>query len=367
MTPVQITHSVPPAWCGNEYTMSPFNVDCSRLLLVKIDHFGLFDGSGNFIGDLPIAASAEPRWSRKDPTIFYYLSGNSLFSYSTTTSLHLQLHVFTEYTSVSGKGESDISLDGDHLVLSGVLPDAEVDVFVFEISTNTKSPAFRFPATKAIDGLKLTSKNLAVISYADGTGIWVLDNPPRKLAGYDGHSCPATYLGLDKLLWDSSADPVINANAVVSIDVATGVVDILATFPWAYSFHISAPVNLPYCIVSTDCPDKSLPSQIWQVFFDKTLPPVLIADTGSIYTGYNSQIKAAISWDGSKIVGCSNFGQTADVNYCDAFLIDSAPVPVPDTIIDYSSFSGKTDFIIKAQPVCKTCGSTIKGIYSRSL
>jgi hypothetical protein len=350
MTPVQITHSVPPAWCGNEYTMSPFNVDCTRLLLIKVDHFGLFDGAGTFLSDLPIAASAEPRWSRKDPTIFYYLSGNSLFSYSTTTSLHLQLHVFTEYTSVSGKGESDIALDSNHMVFAGTRPDSVVEVFVFTISTGTKGPLF--PQTVPTDGLKLDSQNLAIVSYSDGTGIWVLDNPPRKLAGYDGHSCPVTYLGLDKLLWDSSADPVINANAVVSIDVATGVVDILATFPWAYSFHISAPVNLPYCIVSTDCPDKSLPSQIWQVFFDKTIPPVLIADTGSIYTGYNSQIKAAISWDGSKIVGCSNFGQTADVNYCDAFLIDSAPVPVPDTStrIDYSSYVGKSIFEMRPRP-----------------
>jgi hypothetical protein len=327
-TPTQITFTTPPPWVGNEYSsMSPFNCDNTRLLLIRVDHFGLYDGNGKFLMDLAIPASAEPRWSRTDPKTLYYLSGNTLYEFSLAT--HSPLHMFTEYVSISGKGESDISIDGDHLVLSGVLPDSSVDVFVFQISTATKLSVFHFPATKAIDGLKILPSNLAVISYADGTGIWVLDNPPRKIANVDGHACPATYQGRDVLLWCSSADPQVNKNAVCSIDVATGIMDVLWECAWAYAFHISAPAALPYCFVSTDCPDKSLPSQVWQVFYDKTVPPVLVCEPGSIYTGYNSQVKAAVSWDGSHLVGCSNFGKTADVNYCDSWMVQLAQL-TPD-------------------------------------
>ena len=64
-------------------TMSPFNQDNSRLLLVHFSYFGLYDGDGNFLRELPsIDASAEPRWSRRDPNVFYYHNGNQLRTYN---------------------------------------------------------------------------------------------------------------------------------------------------------------------------------------------------------------------------------------------------------------------------------------------
>lgn len=149
----------------------------------------------------------------------------------------------------------------------------------------------------------------------------------RKIANVDGHACPCTYQGRDKLLWCSSNDPQINKNAVMMIDVETGVMDELAEFDAAkIAFHITAPLNLPYCYVSTDCPDRTLLSQVFQVFYDKSPKRLIVADTGSLYTGYNSQVKAAVSSDGSKIVGCSNFGQTADPNYCDVWMWELAGI-----------------------------------------
>src|SRR5215468_4720737 len=62
-----------------EYSsMSPFNQDNTRLLLVHFSYFGLYDGSGNYLRDLPleINAASEPRWSRKDPNVLYYVRGN---------------------------------------------------------------------------------------------------------------------------------------------------------------------------------------------------------------------------------------------------------------------------------------------------
>lgn len=105
------------------------------------------------------------------------------------------------------------------------------------------------------------------------------------------------------------------------IDVETAKATILHVFDWRYAFHISAPLNSPFCIVSLDCPTKDLPSQVWKVPFDGTLAE-LICEPGSVFTGYNSELKAAVSADGSKIVGCSNFGKTTDPNYCDVFMIN---------------------------------------------
>ena len=43
------------AWIVNEYsTASPFNNDNSRLILVHQSYFGLYDGNGNFLGNLPL-------------------------------------------------------------------------------------------------------------------------------------------------------------------------------------------------------------------------------------------------------------------------------------------------------------------------
>src|SRR5688572_19387781 len=52
---------------ATEYpTVSPWNADYSRLLLVHHDHFGLYDENGKFIHSLLIPADAEPRWSPID-------------------------------------------------------------------------------------------------------------------------------------------------------------------------------------------------------------------------------------------------------------------------------------------------------------
>ena len=71
-------------WITDEYsTMSPFNSDNSKILLVHQSYFGLYDGTGFYIRDLPleINSSSEPRWSRKDNHTIYYVRGNQLKTY----------------------------------------------------------------------------------------------------------------------------------------------------------------------------------------------------------------------------------------------------------------------------------------------
>ena len=52
-------------------TMSPFNQNNTRLLLLHFSYFALYDGAGNYLQDLPleINASSQPRWSRTDPLV----------------------------------------------------------------------------------------------------------------------------------------------------------------------------------------------------------------------------------------------------------------------------------------------------------
>src|SRR5690349_11742409 len=108
---------------SQEYpTVSPFNIDNTRLLLGHLSYFALYDGAGNYLRDLwpnpGIVASSEPRWSKKDPNEFYYISGNRFMKYNVGTNASTTIHTFSEYASISEKGEEDISADGDHFAFA---------------------------------------------------------------------------------------------------------------------------------------------------------------------------------------------------------------------------------------------------------
>ena len=351
----QITHSINPEWVGNEYSSCcPFNCNNTRLLFIKRDHFGLYDGDGIFIDDLPINASQEPRWDRTNPDALYCISTNRLMKLDTSAIASPEpsvLRSFSEYVKISGCGESDISPDGDHFVLSGTRTDGVHEVFVYRISTNAKDVIY--PQTEPFDGLKIDSRNRPIVSRAEG--IYLLaKGTARKIAPANGHACAAVHNGRPVLLWSSSNDPFSNMNALVLIEIDTGVQEILHVFSWAESFHVSA-CDRDFCLVSTDVPSRDLPSQLWKIYFDKMKPAELLGETGSLFTGYNSQVKAALSRDGSKVVGCSNFGKTTDPNYCDVFLMTidaTAPVDTltTDTRIDYSPWFGKSVFVMVPRP-----------------
>jgi hypothetical protein len=150
----------------------------------------------------------------------------------------------------------------------------------------------------------------------------------RKLANADGHAAVTSYMGRDVLLWCSSNDPAINKNAVAMIDVATGNTTILHVFDWRYAFHISACAK-GFAIVSLYCPDRSLPEEVWKVPMDGS-PATVIGITGNIYTGYTSTPKASVTPDGTRMVGCSNFGQAADPNNSEVWIMRlDVPVPAP--------------------------------------
>src|SRR5262249_11833803 len=89
-------------WIVNEYsTMSPFNSDDSKLILVHQSYFGLYDGDGTFLYALPleISASSEPRWARANNDTLYYHVGNQLKSYKISTGAREVVHTFADYSA----------------------------------------------------------------------------------------------------------------------------------------------------------------------------------------------------------------------------------------------------------------------------
>jgi hypothetical protein len=114
-------------------------MDNTRLLIQHFSYFALYDGDGNFLKDLyqyRVHVSSEPRWSRTDPNVFYFINGNQLKSFNIGTNAVSVVHAFTEYSAISGKGESDISFDGTHFVFCG---DGRY-VFVYDFANDVKGP-----------------------------------------------------------------------------------------------------------------------------------------------------------------------------------------------------------------------------------
>lgn len=179
MTPYKLTNG---GGFGVEVSSArAINCDGTRVLVLAstppavLDHFALFTTNGTFIKDLPIQASAEPRWSRTQGTTLYYVSGNSLMIFDVSGDHPSTVWQFNEYVEltpdgrngVSGRGESDISADGDHFILSGVRQDGSVDVFTYSLKDG-KGQVFSHDTP--FDGLKITASNRMILSRDDG--IW---------------------------------------------------------------------------------------------------------------------------------------------------------------------------------------------------
>lgn len=371
MNPVQVSHSA-PSWAGNEYSsMSPFNSDNGRLLLIHGEgRFGLYDVSNpdrpSFIRMLPILASEEPRWSRSNKNLLYttsYGNPNQLFSYDISSGVKLSIRTFSEYTKISGHGESDISYDGDHMVFSGIRPDGSTDVFIYTISTNTKTFLVQSPQ---IDGLKITPSNAAILS--NDSGIFLLrQSSSTRITNANGHAdVGRDSSGDDIIVWTNSADkqPLAGCqNGITKVRVSDGKHTCLLSLDWSLAVHISLSDRSDWCLVSTYAPtDKGAKytNQILKVALDGSGVEVLQDHGSKPLNSYNYTPKASLSNDGTRYVYSSNMGQIpsgATKEYIDAYLVvmssQSVPVPTPtpspvgDVRINYAAYVGKSQFVIR--------------------
>jgi hypothetical protein len=303
---------VPGVW--HEYaTVDAWNRDRTAMLLFHEGGFVWlhYDDGRPYLQLSKLIHSSEPRWSRLEANVFYYVSGNEVRSFNTGMSwdtasrLHRRFDEYValdagERNGVRGRGESELSADGDHLALSGTRPDGIVEVFVYEISTDTKSAVIE--QTEHFNNLKIDSRNRAIIARSDGHHL-VSGSRLTRENGSPGHSAPAQYEGKDYLVWCSSNSLNLNANAVVMVDIDDLMIQhrMLWADRWDYALHIST-CNKPFCLVSTYTRDGVLPSQIWKVQFDRTTP-TLLQDLGNIAVStYENQPKASLSHDGSRYV-----------------------------------------------------------------
>jgi hypothetical protein len=330
-----------------EYSsMSPFNQDNTRLLIDHFSYFALYDGAGNLIKDLPmeVNASSQPRWSRTDPNVFYYIRGNQLKQYNVGTSAGSVVHTFSEYSTITGMGESDISFDGNHFVLAG----NSQHIFVYEISTDRKG-AVLDSGGRGFDSLYITPNNNVTVTWKTNgngtrfTGIEVFDsnmNFLRQLAHAGGHMDVTRDSNGDEVVaWISGGDPWPLTDCVgglVKIRIADAKQTCVWSGDWTLAAHVSAPDNSGWAFLDIYSPTDVMPAAGWkrytneliQVKLDGTEVRRLAHHRSRPFDSYTYQPKVSVSRDGSKLVFGSNFGLQPRLgypaNYTDTYFIDLA-------------------------------------------
>jgi hypothetical protein len=339
-------------WIEDEYsTANPFNSNMTRFLLLFQSYFGMYDGQGNYISPLPFAVSAltEPRWSRTNPNLLYFHNTNQLKQLDVSTMTITVVHTFSEYTAISGKGQMDISLDGDHFVLLG---DGEY-MFTYQISTDTKSPVFD-TGLVSYSVLYMGANNMVTVSWAQAgttrfTGVELFDvnmNFLRQLTHAAGHM----HMGVDIngepiLIWNNSADPlpVCGQNAVVKVRLEDGLQTCLLSLDFSLAMHISAADNT-WAFVETYVPSDVNPAspawvpytnEVLQIKLDGSQVRRLAHHRSRPFDTYVYEPKVSSSRDGSMIVYGSNFDlqliQGNPTLYADTYMI-STGVSVPQGI-----------------------------------
>ena len=340
-------------WIEDEYSAAnAFNNDNSKFILVHQSYFALYDGSGFYLHDLPfeINSSSEPRWSRKDNVTLYYHSGNMLKSYNISTGGISVVHTFSEYSSISGNGEMDISLDGDHFVYSG----NGRYIFVYQISTDAKFPVFD-TAGRGFDSVYITPNNNVIVSWPTSgtvryTGQELFDinmNFLRQVGHADGHKhLTRDTNGSEVLIWTNSNDaqPIANCNnGIVKINLADATQTCLAQLDWSLAVHITAPDGNGSAYVETYAPSNPEPGSSGWVAYTNELLQVKLDGSGVVrwahhrsrpLNSYNYQPKMTVSRDGTRALYASNYDlQNIDgytTEYSDTYLITlggSAPPP----------------------------------------
>lgn len=343
---------------SHEYaTMSPFNLDNSRLLIQHHSYFALYDGAGSYIKDLPfeVSTATEPRWSRTDPSIFYYLVDNELKRYNVLTDTATVVRRFSEYERVIGAGESDISVDGDHMVLVG----DNREIFVYTLSADVKGPALDSSGTGDFDNVFITPENNVIVGWyqigtARHTGVELYDqnmNFLRQLTTVVAHMDVARDMdGEEILLWHNSPDPDPPPgceNAVVKIRLSDGSRDCMISIPWGQAVHISAADEGNNFVVSTYMPSDPAPvpspvgnwgkyaNEILVVAIDGSEVRRLAHHRSRPFNDYTYTPRAASSRDGGRIVFSSNYGLQEilgyPLDYSDVYMIEVPTSPATST------------------------------------
>jgi hypothetical protein len=292
----------------DEYSsMSPFNQDNSKVLVLFQSYFALYDTQGRFLKGCPleIGAQSEPRWSRTDPDVLYFVWHNQLKKYTSATDAIELVHTFAEYSWISGRGESDICFDGRHFVFTG----NGRYIFVYDLATDSKGPALD-AGGRAFDSLYITpNDNVTVTWLATGSGrfagIELFDRNmtfARQLSTVGAHmDVTRDTDGEEVLILTNAADPAATCdNAIVKVRLSDGRRDCLLSLDWSLAVHISAPDASGWCFVETYAPADPTTTPGWtrytgeilQVKLDGTEVRRLAHHRSRPFNSYNYQPRA---------------------------------------------------------------------------
>ncbi len=357
-------------WIGTEYpTASPWNVNNSWLILQHQGYFGLYDGGGTYVRDLPFSVNAatEPRWSRTDPNVLFYVSGNRLMRLDVSAGASSIVRTFSEYSAIRGRGESDISRDGDHFVFAGDAPGGLANryVFVYQISTNTKG-AVLDTIGHSFNQLYLASDNSVALGWiAAGTarysGVELFDRNmifQRQLTRAIGHMrLTRDTNGADVLIWTNSGDPqpIPNCqNGIVKVRLSNAQQTCLLQLDWSLAVHITAGDGDGWAFVETYDPAdppastpawKPYTNEIIQVKLDGTEARRLLHHRSRQTANYEYQPRATVSRDGTTLVYSSTYNLEGTsghaFGYTDAYMIAVPGSPTPQlSIADVTAHEG---------------------------
>jgi hypothetical protein len=324
-------------YAGTEYgTVQNWNADCTRFLLLRpsqpggaFDHFALYSADGVFLRDLPIGASDEPRWSKDYPNRIFYRSGNFLKLYDCGSGHVEEVRQFKEYASISGKGESDISEDGNHFVFCG----DDREAFVYTIHRDKKGPTL---LVEALESLYITASNSVLVSR--GEKIDLYDKRMvfvKQLTSANGHKCVTRDGADDVMVWTNSNERGANPdcpNGVEKVNLRTFERTCLLPLPysgWGEAVHI-APANgwvLVECYENSDVADNPYKGKLVKVPLDGSAVTIL-GPHGSIIEKdweqkwkYLAMPKAGVRRDGGAVMYGSN-RDNPQPGKCDVWMVE---------------------------------------------
>ena len=342
----------------HEYaTMSPFNQD-SSLILLQADSQGFFvvDRRGRIIVPpdvLVLGGMSEPRWSGRDPQVFYYHSENQLLKFDVARRQKLVVRTFAPYRKITfGGGEGDLSEDGDHLMIVG----DERHAALYTLSTNTLGKTVDLVALGgAWDEVYVTANNNVLLRWGSegagkhkGMALYDQDfNFLRQVAAFVGHNDQGRDLNGEEVLFigayrDTAPPPGCENNGVEQVRLRDARRTCLVPLYWDAEMHISSNSHgkNPWVLISvtdtgkgTAAADAELPPD-WQRRWGTRFNEVLIVKAdGSerrrlahhrsrTLNSYWFQPRASISKDGKYAVFDSNFGSNPLKDYTDVFLIE---------------------------------------------
>lgn len=362
------------AFVRTEYsTMSPFNNDNTRLLLQHQSYYGLYDGAGNYIKDLPfeIDTRSEPRWSRSDPNVLYYhpSSGNQLKQHNVATDVSSVVQTFNQYTTIDGLGESDISFDGDKFVLVG----DQHDIFVYTLSTNSKGPALDITGLGGIDQVQITPDYHVLVGWlASGfnryNGIEMYDQDMRFLRqvvpARNHYDVMRDINGEEIMVWANANDPnPICANGIVKVRLADASQACLLSLDWSMALHVSGSDG-GWVIVGTYDPGDPAPvpgpwkiytNELLQIKLDRSEIRRLAHHRSRPFNTYNWTPRASLSRDGTRLVYSSDYGLQALLGY-------------PDEYVDVYMISGLDGGLLyRTLGVTKTGNGGVTSVFSSGI